>query len=164
MEDADLSIRLHTGDIAPSPGSTPASRHPSIAPLSHGPAIRGNIDRAVLRCKDTEHVAPLPSLAPVPSGISSHAFAHSTTGSGIARESDQNFRNAQNRCVGGQHRRRRIRHVLYRSNVTSGRRMAHWGPFKTTFLHFKFGLMWYFGCSAEQLQEAYEKLYTDAYR
>jgi hypothetical protein len=60
--------------------------------------------------------------------------------------------------------RRRIRHVMYRSNVTSGRRMVHWGGLKTTYLHFKFGLMWYFGCSPRQLQKAYDELYTDNYR
>lgn len=66
--------------------------------------------------------------------------------------------------LGCSRRRKSVRHVVYRSNVTSGRRMAAWGPLKSTFLHFKFGLMWYFGCTPAQLKEAYNKLYTDAYR
>lgn len=153
MEDADFSIRLHAGDPH---SSAPASQCISGVPLTHASDNRGHSGRTDSRCSSTAHDAPsVPALA---SRMQPHAFAQSTAGSEIASD------RISGSSVSGKRRRRRIRHVVYRSNVTSGRRMVQWGPFKTTFLHFKFGLMWYFGCSAEQLQEAYNKLYTDAYR
>lgn len=167
MEDADFSIRLHTGD----PLSAPTKMSPSAcssralkSPVSCNPGHRERISSSAEK-KHSAHVhsaeSALPSLS---HGLPPHALAQSTAGSVIDRERDGSFKNVPGSVGSRKHRRRRIRHVLYRSNVTSGRRMAQWGPVKTTFLHFKFGLMWYFGCSAEQLQKAYDELYTDAYR
>eukprot|EP00892_Ulva_mutabilis_P001662 jgi/Ulvmu1/11497/UM077_0046.1 len=61
-------------------------------------------------------------------------------------------------------KRARVRHVMYRGNETSGRRMAAWGGLKATALHFRIGLMWLFGCTPQQLQHVYDTLYTDSIR
>lgn len=57
-----------------------------------------------------------------------------------------------------------MRHVAYRGNETSGRRMVAWGGLKATALHFRIGLMWLLGCSPQALQRVYDTAYTDAIR
>lgn len=59
-----------------------------------------------------------------------------------------------------------VQHVQYRHGETSGRRMAAWGPWKTTRLHFHIGMLWWFsgGTSPEKLQATYDEHYGDAIR
>jgi hypothetical protein len=60
--------------------------------------------------------------------------------------------------------RGRIVQVLDRLSVTSGRRIAAWGNLRATYIQFRLATHWYFGGSAEQLQELYRRLYTDSFR
>jgi hypothetical protein len=167
MEDADISIRLHTSDHLSPPGRTPPAplysqslqNRTSFIPGSN--RVDGEVGGAVKDALEREHVQCEASAShALPVNMSSRNIASSE----VDRENLKKPERGSARFLARPNKRRRIRHVLYRSNVTSGRRMAQWGPFKSTFLHFKFGLMWYFGCSSAELQRAYDELYTDAYR
>jgi hypothetical protein len=57
-----------------------------------------------------------------------------------------------------------IRQVLYRTNETCGRRFVAWGPWRSTWIHVKLSLMWFFGCTPEALKRAYDAIYTDSIR
>lgn len=60
--------------------------------------------------------------------------------------------------------RGRVRQVLDRLSVTSGRRLAAWGNWKATYIHVVMGCAWYFGKDPQQLKELYVRLYTDSFR
>jgi Glycosyl transferase family 2 len=49
-------------------------------------------------------------------------------------------------------------------NRTSGRRIAPWGNWQTTKIHFNLSLAWWRGASPEKLWELYDTWYTDAFR
>jgi len=56
--------------------------------------------------------------------------------------------------------RRRIR-MINRVVETSGRRFDRWGAWYATYVHFRVGLTWYFGCDAHTLHRLYKRLYGD---
>lgn len=60
--------------------------------------------------------------------------------------------------------RGRIKQVLDRSCVTSGRRIVEWGVWRATYIQAVIGVKWYFGMKPEQLRELYHELYTDNFR
>lgn len=60
--------------------------------------------------------------------------------------------------------RGRVKQVLNRVSVTSGRRLDAWGPVKATYIHLVIGTSWYFTRDPAQLKQLYNKLYTDAFR
>lgn len=60
--------------------------------------------------------------------------------------------------------RGRVKQVLNRLSVTSGRRLDAWGPVRATYIHFVIGSSWYFCRDPVQLEKLYEQLYTDAFR
>lgn len=60
--------------------------------------------------------------------------------------------------------RGRVKQVLTRLSVTSGRRLAVWGTAKATYIHAVLGTSWYFRRDPVQLRELYDRLYTDAFR
>jgi hypothetical protein len=169
MEDADISIRLHSGNPLSSPSKAPHTPFSSQSLQNGVPGIQGPSEGNVQFCgainRSTQQEQGEASALPSPShALPVHVLAQSSASSVLDGESMKSSEKGPYGRLRRLHKRRRIRHVLYRSNVTSGRRMAEWGPWKSTFLHFKFGLMWYFGCSSVQLQRAYDELYTDAYR
>ena len=57
-----------------------------------------------------------------------------------------------------------IHQVLYRRGTTCGRRFVVWGSWRSTYIHFKLSLQWYFGCSPEALKAEYDKIYRDDIR
>lgn len=163
MEDADFSIRLHTGDHLSSPTPPIPSSCPSHTLQSQGSNSSSHQHKA-LPSRQSKHCenahSALPSLS---HAVSTHALTHSPSGGRV--DSSRSAGSSESSSHSRQkHPRRRIKHVVYRSNETSGRRMAQWGPLKSTFLHFKFGLMWYWGCSSAHLQRMYNELYTDTIR
>jgi hypothetical protein len=58
----------------------------------------------------------------------------------------------------------RVKQVLDRACHTSGRRLAAWGNLYSTYVHLVVSAAWYFGKDAEQLQQLYNRLYTDRFR
>ncbi|KAK9831526.1 hypothetical protein WJX81_005918 [Elliptochloris bilobata] len=58
----------------------------------------------------------------------------------------------------------RVRMVLHPPALTSGRRLAAWGNPWATYVHVAIGLSWYLGASPQQLEDLYERLYTDRFR
>jgi len=64
----------------------------------------------------------------------------------------------------GARRPGRIVRVTKSMNITSGRRIAAWGPIRATYIHFRIGLSWFLGAKQEALYRLYHRLYTDRYR
>jgi hypothetical protein len=60
--------------------------------------------------------------------------------------------------------RGRVKQVLNRLSVTSGRRLDAWGPLRATYIHVVIGASWYFRRDPVELKELYTLLYTDAFR
>lgn len=60
--------------------------------------------------------------------------------------------------------RGRIKQVLDRECVTSGRRIAAWGSLKATYIHVVIALNWYLGMDSQNLKELYHRMYTDNFR
>lgn len=58
----------------------------------------------------------------------------------------------------------RIVRVTKSKNITSGRRIAAWGPIKSTYIQFRIGLSWFLGAKHDALYRLYHRLYTDRYR
>lgn len=66
--------------------------------------------------------------------------------------------------VAAWHRRGRVRMILDRQVVTSGRRLAAWGNLRGTYIHFVIGVRWFLGASPAEMKRLYDDLYTDNYR
>jgi hypothetical protein len=60
--------------------------------------------------------------------------------------------------------RGRVKQVLDRVNVTSGRRLAAWGDLKATYIHVVMSLCWYLERDPQRLHALYKKIYTDVFR
>jgi hypothetical protein len=60
--------------------------------------------------------------------------------------------------------RGRVRLLMDRSVVTSGRRLAAWGSARATWIHFRIALKWVGGAGPAEMRRLYDDLYTDAYR
>lgn len=60
--------------------------------------------------------------------------------------------------------RGRVKQVLDRLSVTSGRRLEAWGPLWATFIHLRISAAWYFQRDPVLVRQLYERLYTDAFR
>lgn len=60
--------------------------------------------------------------------------------------------------------RGRVKQVLDRVCVTSGRRLEAWGPIRSTYIHFVIAANWYFKQDPEEVNQLYNRLYTDAFR
>ena len=60
--------------------------------------------------------------------------------------------------------RGRVKQVLNRLSVTSGRRLDAWGALKATYIHAVIGASWFFQRDPVRLKELYHRLYTDAFR
>jgi hypothetical protein len=60
--------------------------------------------------------------------------------------------------------RGRVKQVLDRVNVTSGRRLAAWGELKATYIHVVMSLCWYLERDPQKLHQLYKKIYTDVFR
>ncbi len=54
--------------------------------------------------------------------------------------------------------------LLGQTAVTSGRRLAAWGPAYATYVHALISVKWYFGSSYAELHRLYRNMYTDTYR
>lgn len=62
------------------------------------------------------------------------------------------------------HTRGRVKQVLNRTVVTSGRRLEAWGELYGTWVHFVIGLCWYIEKDPHKLKQLYHSMYTDKFR
>lgn len=166
MEDADLCIRMHeagptkltTPALSSTISSKPATDIQTCTTLS--PALRLGqeaLDGHTSRQQQVQE--PAAGTAPAgPQGGSPHAQSRQPALTEVLK------RGIQQPIQRLLQPRGRIKQVLDRKAVTSGRRIAALGSWKATYVHVVISLNWYFGKDPQQLRKLYDELYTDAFR
>lgn len=137
MEDASLCVSMHQAGPSPLTLAAAAASRDTLAESCSQPAVQAASPPDV-RGMDVEE------------GCRSRADA---AGSASAREAGVPLR-----------RRGRVKMILDRHVVTSGRRLVAWGNLRATYIHCTFGLKWLLGASAPEMKQLYADLYTDRYR
>jgi hypothetical protein len=139
MEDTDLCVRMH--EAGPCRHSNSAAGHASTSRQAAGVGVgsRAQKQQQVLQ-QEQQQREECPGVGQAEGGS--------------MQQLGQQWLRPQGR----------VRQVLNRCSVTSGRRLDAWGPVKATYIHAAIGISWYFRRDPVQLQELYSRLYTDAFR